>query len=741
MSGSEPPVVACGVCKKQPKNAHLLPCLHAFCLSCLQDECTQNSRDKFFCPLCVTSSEDRKSHPARPWHAFEQFLEAEEIEEGRRKRREELPASESARGTRDEDWHLHQSEDSDEEEWMTSSVSTQPQTFPCPSHPDKMAETFCGKCQQAACEKCVSVFHRRCQPLRTMNEAVEASREDLDRLHARLADSMVQCQLAQDIHTDRLNAIEEMRRAALLEIKSQRVELMNIILAKEKLLTDEINAKLNEMSQETRAAETSARTMVGSLSAQLSVLDLSLSARGEGELLSYLPSLSHRLQPQQQQQQGTLATSDSGPTVHYTRSDQCLEALRPAVLGSVSVNGPQGSETDDQIARGEASLTLTPVISFHGGCRDDMCDPLLTDLLLLANGDVILTDRDNKCVKKFNNSGKLLTRVVMEAVPSRIASVSQSRAVVSAMNKKALYFLSLHGTVRFLSFARVRKIYSFLTSVGDGVLAAGTNQCDSIDLITDKGQLLRQLYAQRPDRASIARPLYLAVTIPPPHRAVSYAHHKESSHRSTTTTTSATDAISDNTSNGTSSSNNNNNKNTNNKNINKNKNSSKNSSSSGNTDKLDPTNLNNRRRSSAAASPSAASNAAENASKTPDRAADVKIPDLLVSDSGKRILFRLTSEGAVTSTLKSTESLTLECPLGVTVHESGQVLLADRDADSILQLDASGCFVRKLLTSEQGLSKPCGLVAGHRGQVALSQVDGMIKIYRSEVTYGHTRSS
>ena len=34
--------------------------------------------------------------------------------------------------------------------------------------------------------------------------------------------------------------------------------------------------------------------------------------------------------------------------------------------------------------------------SFHARTREDTCDPLLTDLVLLPGGDVILTDRDNK---------------------------------------------------------------------------------------------------------------------------------------------------------------------------------------------------------------------------------------------------------------------------------------------------------------------------------------------------------
>ena len=652
-------VVPCGVCKQQLKNAHLLPCLHAFCLRCLEDECTQHSRDKFFCPMCIV--DNKKSTTSRPWHALENFLESEEVEDARRKRQAELPISETRKGSIRPTMDIDDGSDDDEEVGVPKNDVEDLQIFPCPSHVDRTVESYCGKCNQVACEKCVSTFHRRCK-VESISSAVASRSDVIDRLHGQIADSLVQCEIAQDFHTDRIKAIEEIRTKTLIEIKSQRQALVNMILEKEKALTDELNNKLNALNANFQKTEATAASLADSLSAQLNVLDVCLRAKGQGEILSYLPSLSQRMQ--------VLPNFDvpEEPKITYRRDDSVANFLQSASLGDFSFNDQAKDSSDSiNVKKGEPIIELTPVLGFHGGSRDDQCDPLLTDLLVLANGDVIITDRDNKCVKKFNNSGKLLTRVAMDAVPSRITSVSHSRAVVSAMNKKALYFLSLHGTVRILNYVKVKKIYSFLTSVGGGLLAAGTSQCDAIDLLTDKGLLVRQLYTQRTDRAAICRPLYLTTSTP--HAGIhSFVHtHTEQGKADNTTRKTATK----------------------------------------------PT------------APTAATNGHDG----------VKIPDLIVSDSGKRVVFKLTSDGAVTSTLKSKDKNVLECPLGITVHDSGHALLVDRDSDTILQLDQDNRWKRQVLTAADGISKPCGIYAGHKGQVAISQVDGMVKLYTAKVSY------
>lgn len=610
----------------------MLPCLHVFCLACLKDNCSEKSPDKFFCPLCVVDKNDRKSFNARPWHSFEKIVENEAEYEARQRRLAELPATESRRSS-----YIPEGLDADEDETSRRpSLPQAPVMFPCTMHADRLADTFCTKCDQLACPKCISSFHRRCQSFLDIKDAVEKKRDALDSVYSAIANNLVSCENLQSEHLKRVNEIEAMRVKLLLEIKTFRTAMVNLVLEKEKRLSDQVNQIMDQMTKLSSQRESTAKSLVQALNKQLDVLNFSLSARGEGEILPLLPALANIMESNTAKL-SEFRSQDDVKVVTFSRDENCFQTVSTSLLGTLNVTGK--AATPPAREEGKRDLTLTPFISFHGGACDDVCEPLLTDIVLLMNGDVIMTDRDNKCVKKFNQSGRLLTRVMIDAIPSRITIVSNSRAAVSVMNKKAIYFLSLFGTVRILSFTRVSKIYSFLTSLGGKLLAGATNQCDCIDVFTEKGEVIRNIFLQKADKASIARPMYLTPTKP------SVTINQQ---------TSAADKMSD--------------------------------------------------------------------------------TDVLISDSGKQTLFRLDQTGRSQFCVRSTSSLTLTCPLGVTVHESGLTLLADRDTDSVLLFDEAGNFLKKALTLEQGLVKPCGIYAGHRGHVALTQVDGMVKIYKTNVT-------
>ena len=105
----------------------------------------------------------------------------------------------------------------------------------------------------------------------------------------------------------------------------------------------------------------------------------------------------------------------------------------------------------------------------------------------------------------------------------------------------------------------------------------------------------------------------------------------------------------------------------------------------------------------------------------------------LVVDSGRRLLFALTPEGRTTFTFRPKDENSLECPLGVaTVGATGLILLADRDKNRVLLLGRRGSFLRQLLGEKEGLHKPCALYASLTSRLALTQVDGWVKVYKVE---------
>lgn len=105
----------------------------------------------------------------------------------------------------------------------------------------------------------------------------------------------------------------------------------------------------------------------------------------------------------------------------------------------------------------------------------------------------------------------------------------------------------------------------------------------------------------------------------------------------------------------------------------------------------------------------------------------------LVVDSGRRLLFALSPEGQTTFTFRPKDENSLECPLGVgTVGNTGLILLADRDKHRVVLLGRRGSFLKQVLGEKEGLHKPCALYASLTARLALTQVDGWVKIYKVE---------
>ncbi|KAL8615878.1 hypothetical protein ACOMHN_058945 [Nucella lapillus] len=655
MDGAPSQAVRCGSCGGDPEAAILMTCLHVLCRNCLPSPASgsrSNHEVSYHCPVCVpatttTSQAKNTSHNGMTSTVTSRIASRPSVSVEELRRRCENHQSSSDHHCENGDEEEEENEDDEEEnedstngadggESFSSSL-----TFPCPQHRHREAEHFCSSCHQMACSKCHTSYHRKCsQHLLTLAEAVTWQQPALNSLHAKLAQRVVTSQ--ENLHQEqkRLKNLKEQRSTLVGEIRAQKEALVRALEVKEQRLIEEVNDALDaEKGQAEGRVEHNQRS-ARAAEGQLGVLEAVMSVKGEPEILPLLPSLHSRLDAETADD----ATSDKETSLHlvFNVNRQLADEVEKADLGQIT---PADKSEKGDNKGDESDLRLTLMTSFHAQSREDTCDPLLTDVLLLPAGDVIVTDRDNKCVKKFNSTGHLLTRVPIPEVPSRLALVSHGKAVVSVMRRKILFFLSLLGTVRILSSVRVKKHYCFLAAAGQGQgqgqggesqLLAATNMCDVIDLISESGVLLRRLFTHRGERVSISRPLYLHVPLNP---------------------------------------------------------------------------------------------------RDPEVAA-------LVVDSGRRMLFALTSEGETAFTFRPKDAeRSLECPLGVgtvprragaSAGTGGLILLADRDRHRVVLLGRRGAWLRELLGEKESLHKPCALYTAQPGRVALTQVDGWVKIYKVE---------
>ena len=632
----------CLLCHEDLYDPQLLPCLHILCMNCVQRQ-TARSKSKFACPLCEFSIGGDKCYQPYQSCSFaklhlHQSKENEQENDGRHVDSEngahddvspdmsEAATDQSEYDDLDDQDVVCSSDDAsamaDNEYDVTKRKNSTTFYLACSFHQQYEARMFCKSCNTPVCEKCLTTLHKRCRGHSSLENAVEEKRETFDKIHERMTLLSLNLQNELKIKRQQRVEVEQQKQEVLRKIASFRQEVVAAVHAQERMLLDELDDMYGKEVGKLNEAEERDTRGLSCLCQSIDVFESALSLGAERELVANLPLIEKRVYLYEKDLTSTSSKSDA-LHVTFDPNSKLMDSL--STLGKVSLfRGENGNSKVDNASKKIVknddvwNCTFRLMTSYHGSTRDDTTHPLLTDAIILANDDVILTDRDNKSLKKFNSDGKLLTRVDIPEVPSRLAAVSGSKIVVSVMNKRELLFFSLHGTLRVLSKSKTAKQYSFVSGTPDGHLIVSTNNCDSIDLISQKGTFIRTLYTQKSEKAVLSRPIYLNCT---PRQYI------------------------------------------------------------------------------------------------------------LVSDSSRRCLLAVTSEGGKLFTHRSNDSHPMECPLGVTCDPNGFILLADRDTNSIHLLSPAGDFLKLIPSNELPVGKPCALNFYKGEKLVITQVDGTVKIF------------
>lgn len=624
---SEEDLSICFICKEKLKDPKLLPCLHVFCDYCL----TQHRRiaRSTSCPMCNFDACKLLPTPVieRECKFLKGYLEiCNQGTETNVNDDDSVKSYDSDDDKREDPGELNSNSDQEQEvpdrsESVMSRLDESQVT--CHTHPQNIAEDFCPSCHKLICQKCVSTLHKKCKDVISLQEAVEMNMLTFNTIHEFLTKVYLDTETKLEPRRARLTRLDEQKQRAVETVQSLREQLVNAILDKENETLKEIEERYEDESSKVKMEIAQGETLRSCVQRSVDVFECAMSMNGHGELLEIEKAMSERVD-QYLLACTQLCHPDQDNNISFIGNDKAVTKLeRTLNLGEVVVS-PEGEAAPNGLpspldSPWEGKLSL--IACFHGGSREDYAEPLLTDVVILSGGDVILTDRDNKSLKKFNAHGKVLTRVPIPDVPSRIAVISNSKIVVTVMNKKLLLFFSIFGTLRILAQVKTRKQYAYITGTDDGSLLVGTNNCDTIDLISQTGAFLKTVYSQKPEKAVISRPLYLT--------------------------------------------------------------------------------------------------------QSPKGY-------FLVSDSGRRLMFALQEDGSTKFTYKPKGEEALECPLGVACDVANHALLVDRDGNSIHLVSPKGALVKKILTEEDSLTKPCGVYISGRNLLAVTQVDGYVKVYRAE---------
>lgn len=208
--------LTCALCHEDYKDPRALPCLHAFCKTCISDHIVKHTKDqraptKFDCPVCKRSVDATDPHQSpKMWaellpvsHLLTSLMDSVRLRNDVSKcdpcfrRKDKVIAArwckECAEALCDQCVKFHKSLKYSQnhtlmefEELRQLPIKITLPRPPCPRHENTTLGFFCEDHQNVCCSSCVTVDHRKCSHVTTSDDAAAKYRNDVDALTEKL---------------------------------------------------------------------------------------------------------------------------------------------------------------------------------------------------------------------------------------------------------------------------------------------------------------------------------------------------------------------------------------------------------------------------------------------------------------------------------------------------------------------------------------------------------------------------
>lgn len=280
--------LVCPICLRHYRDPKLLPCLHTFCLKCLEDfvsktgtghiengETSEESHRQvvFNCPVCrgdttfeISEDGNKIVSGYSDNHLISNIMEKIHVHKA-----EQICESCSARGqghkaAKAEVWcqnckvsfcdscikahnvikacrdHVVMSVRDIQVNPLQSLKNTK-RDIPCAEHQDRVLEFYCLDCRVAVCSTCVAVHHRRCEMVETCADSAQKLKPETEIVLKDLDSQGVSLTDWQQEHLRELEELEENKSSLINEIKTVRKNVDYHLAKLEQSALEELDEK------------------------------------------------------------------------------------------------------------------------------------------------------------------------------------------------------------------------------------------------------------------------------------------------------------------------------------------------------------------------------------------------------------------------------------------------------------------------------------------------------------------
>jgi len=401
-------ICICSLCKETYTSPKILPCLHTFCTSCLEDfiekALVENGEKHFPCPCCELETEippgslPRKHASSFPDDRFMDTLVEliNAMKEGKtcdicERREENVSAGSWCMDCRDAvcdsclKVHLHGKFTSNHvvvsveemRELPLETLMKKNSKVPCSKH-NELITLYCVDCREPLCVQCMAVSHRRCDNVVTVTDAL-SSKTDVQEVMSKLQNLQVSLDNANGLgSTDKqLEDSIDIARSSLMsacnalceKVREEQIKQLKELEAKAEIARSLLKDRIEPQKTGAKAIQ-SASDRMNTLMRYGSDVEI---------LLAY-----NQVRKKFDSYQGALANGD-------TRN------------GNVSLN----FEIDESMEKFMTNFEKIGEITLDDGAADDGISAW--GVTCTSTEDIIVTDCKNKRIQKFSKVRYLVT--------------------------------------------------------------------------------------------------------------------------------------------------------------------------------------------------------------------------------------------------------------------------------------------------------------------------------------------
>ena len=233
-----------------------------------------------------------------------------------------------------------------------------------------------------------------------------------------------------------LESLKEQRLKLLEEIKSERMKIDDNLDKMETDLLKEVNEAFNKKEEKLDLTGQEVDATISSLEDILQKVNAS-EVSNDSERFVQIKIGQKRKEADERRLKRLGKAKDEVPVCFQPAN----EALKSNWIGQVTTNTyVESAELLD---------------SFDVRTRDDKETCRIHDMCISPDGNIVMTDYNNKRIKKVNNSYKVVSSLILEDNPACICRVDESLMAVTLINKKKVQFVSQNSPMKLEQSFRV----------------------------------------------------------------------------------------------------------------------------------------------------------------------------------------------------------------------------------------------------------------------------------------------